>query len=62
MPRPGWFAALLLIAALAGGSQARGQAAAFPAEPFSQAELDQLLAHVALYPDELLSHVLIAAT
>ncbi|MEE4639225.1 MAG: DUF3300 domain-containing protein, partial [Wenzhouxiangella sp.] len=29
---------------------------------FSQAELDQLLAPVALYPDTVLSHVLIAAT
>ncbi|MFN6972749.1 MAG: DUF3300 domain-containing protein, partial [Rheinheimera sp.] len=29
---------------------------------FSQAELDQMLAPVALYPDTVLSHVLIAAT
>jgi hypothetical protein len=41
--------------------------AAEPAEPedvplFTQAELDQMLAPVALYPDELLSQVLMAAT
>ena len=62
MAKPGLFAALLLAAALAGGSQLRAQPVAPPFEPYSQAELDQLLAHVALYPDELLSHVLIAAT
>lgn len=37
-------------------------AAARPATPFTDAELDQLLAPVALYPDSVLSHVLIAAT
>jgi len=31
-------------------------------EGFSQAELDQMLAPIALYPDSVLSHVLIAAT
>ncbi|AKS41646.1 DUF3300 domain-containing protein [Wenzhouxiangella marina] len=31
-------------------------------EPFSQAELDAMLAPIALYPDSVLSHVLIAAT
>lgn len=62
MPKPGWIAALLLAAALAGGSQAQAQVMGANAEPYTQAELDQLLAHVALYPDELLSHVLIAAT
>ena len=29
---------------------------------FSQAELDQMLAPIALYPDTLLSHILITAT
>jgi len=33
-----------------------------PAKAFSQAELDQLLAPVALYPDSLLAHIFIAAT
>ena len=33
-----------------------------PATPFTDAELDQLLAPIALYPDTVLSHVLIAAT
>jgi len=32
------------------------------AEPYSQAELDQMLAPVALYPDALLSQVLMAST
>jgi len=36
--------------------------AAKPKKLFSQAELDQMLAPVALYPDTVLSHVLIAAT
>lgn len=31
-------------------------------EPYSQAELDQMLAPIALYPDSVLSHILIAAT
>lgn len=37
-------------------------AASRSATPFTDAELDQLLAPVALYPDSVLSHVLIAAT
>lgn len=37
-------------------------AASRAATPFTDAELDQLLAPVALYPDSVLSHVLIAAT
>lgn len=31
-------------------------------EPFSEAELEQILAPIALYPDTVLSHILIAAT
>jgi hypothetical protein len=38
------------------------QAAPRAATPFTDAELDQLLAPIALYPDSVLSHVLIAAT
>jgi hypothetical protein len=38
------------------------EAAASEPESFSQAELDQMLAPVALYPDTVLSHLLIAAT
>lgn len=37
-------------------------AAPRPATPFTDAEIDQLLAPIALYPDTVLSHVLIAAT
>jgi hypothetical protein len=47
-----WLAALLLAAP-----------AALPAaQEFTRAELDQMLAPIALYPDTVLSHVLIAAT
>jgi hypothetical protein len=35
---------------------------AAPRTPFTDAEIDQLLAPIALYPDTVLSHVLIAAT
>jgi hypothetical protein len=37
-------------------------AAPRPATPFTDAEIDQMLAPIALYPDTVLSHVLIAAT
>ncbi|QKK03341.1 MAG: DUF3300 domain-containing protein [Pseudomonadota bacterium] len=49
--------AVLLVAGLAVSNRATAE------EPlFTQAELDQMLAPVALYPDSVLSHVLIAAT
>ncbi|MCC5794276.1 MAG: DUF3300 domain-containing protein [Chromatiales bacterium] len=43
---------------------AAGRPAAAQGDPpaFTQAELEQLLAHVALYPDELLSQILMAST
>ena len=47
---------VLLALPLAAGAAAR------PATPFTDAEIDQMLAPVALYPDAVLSHVLIAAT
>src|SRR5581483_928684 len=47
-------AVLLLAAALPAGAQEQ--------RAFSQAELDQMLAPVALYPDPLLSQILMAAT
>lgn len=47
---------LLLAVPLAAGAAQR------PATPFTDAELDALLAPIALYPDTVLSHVLIAAT
>ena len=49
------FAALALAVAQ-GGAQAQ------PAYAFSQQELDQMLAPIALYPDALLSQILMAAT
>ena len=48
-------ALLLLLAALSFGAQAQPRT-------YSQAELDALLAPVALYPDSVLSQVLVAAT
>lgn len=55
------FSSLILSGLLAVGLAGSGRAAAQPAG-FSQPELDQMLAPVALYPDSVLSHVLIAAT
>ncbi len=53
---------LTTILALTVGCSATGQARAADDGYFSQAELDSMLAPVALYPDSVLSHVLIAAT
>ena len=50
------FLAVLFALPLAAGAAQR------PATPFTDAELDALLAPIALYPDTVLSHVLIAAT
>ena len=61
-------AAPLVAAALLAAPAARAQVepvyapASQPARLFSQAELDQMLAPVALYPDSLLSQLLMAAT
>ena len=51
-----WSLGLVLALPLAAAAAYR------PATPFTDAELDQLLAPIALYPDTVLSHVLIAAT
>jgi hypothetical protein len=58
-------AAALLVAVLvlAAGFPVRAQAPAPPERaPYTQDELDQLLAPIALYPDDLLAQVLMAAT
>ncbi|MGH8442534.1 MAG: DUF3300 domain-containing protein [Nevskiaceae bacterium] len=52
-----WSAGMLLALPLVSAA-----AVSRPATPFTDAELDQLLAPIALYPDAVLSHVLIAAT
>ena len=52
---------LALLAALA-LALAQGGAQAQPAHSFSQQELDQMLAPIALYPDALLAQILMAAT
>lgn len=54
--------AIILAALLALGLGSAGRASAQAPAGFSQAELDQMLAPIALYPDTVLSHVLIAAT
>lgn len=55
-----------LLAALAGAplavTPAHSQVQARAAQTYTQAELDQMLAPIALYPDALLSQVLMAAT
>ncbi len=51
---------IALLAALVFAGAAGAQSAAAPG--YSQDELDQLLAPIALYPDELLTQILIAAT
>ncbi len=55
-----WLAAFLL--ALAGAVPAVAHADVTPESLYTQAELDQMLAPIALYPDELLAQVLMAAT
>jgi hypothetical protein len=55
------FTTLVLALLLTVGCGATGQVRADD-DYFSQAELDSMLAPVALYPDSVLSHVLIAAT
>jgi hypothetical protein len=56
------FKTLLLTLTMALAGLASWPATAQEAQPYSQAELDQMLAPIALYPDTVLSHVLIAAT
>jgi hypothetical protein len=48
--------------ALCGGLQAQTRVVTTTEPVFSRAELDQMLAPIALYPDTVLSHILIAAT
>lgn len=52
----------LILSCLALASQAQTQTVSTAPPDFSRAELDQMLAPIALYPDTVLSHVLIAAT
>ena len=58
-----WSVWIPFLAAVLAGSAAMGQASATSDRPlYSQFELDQMLAPIALYPDPLLSQVLMAAT
>lgn len=52
--------ALLLVGACSGAAETEAQADSVPL--YTQAELDRMLAPIALYPDELLSQILMAAT
>ncbi|MFM7784794.1 MAG: DUF3300 domain-containing protein [Gammaproteobacteria bacterium] len=52
--------ALLLVGACSGAAETEAQAESVPL--YTQAELDRMLAPIALYPDELLSQILMAAT
>ena len=56
-----FLAALVALFATVFAAQAQAPERA-PQRPFSQAELDQMLAPIALYPDSLLSQILIAAS
>ena len=56
-----WTAVLALIIAAFTGSPARAESAA-TAQPRSSAQLEQLVAPIALYPDSLLAQVLMAST
>ncbi len=53
---------IAVLTALVTSACASVPASSSPEPWFSQAEIDQMLAPVALYPDSVLSHVLIAAT
>jgi hypothetical protein len=55
-----WFVIILLIAPAGAMAQNQGEAAQ-PAK-FKQEELDQMLAPIALYPDSLLTQILMAST
>ncbi len=59
-----WLPALLVgwALAFAGIGSAHAQGVQEPAPVFSQQELDQMLAPIALYPDALLSQILMAST
>ncbi len=60
---PRWFVVVLAVAASLATAQVPPPPAPVPEAPaFSQQELDQMLAPIALYPDELLSQILMAAT
>jgi len=54
-----WIAAMLAIASLAA---AHGSAIAQPQPAYTQPDLDRMLAPIALYPDPLLSQILMAST
>ena len=55
-----WLLVVLLVAP--SGAIAQGAQETEEAKPFKQEELDQMLAPVALYPDDLLTQLLMAST
>jgi hypothetical protein len=62
MKRPARPLAALLLALTLGMLLTAPNAAALEEEPFTEGELAQMLAPIALYPDALLSQILMAAT
>jgi len=56
-----WSVLLAALLVLPGGVFAQSPEKA-PSKPFSQEQLDQLLAPIALYPDDLLTQLLMAST
>ncbi|MEN1728839.1 MAG: DUF3300 domain-containing protein, partial [Pseudomonadota bacterium] len=57
-----WILAALAAFALNGATVQAQDAVDYEVELFTEAELDSILAPIALYPDSVLSHVLIAST
>ncbi|HLN90832.1 MAG TPA: DUF3300 domain-containing protein, partial [Patescibacteria group bacterium] len=60
-PRKLWSVLLAGLLVLPGGVLAQ-TAEKTPSKPFSREQLDQLLAPVALYPDDLLTQLMMAST
>ena len=57
-----WLIGLLLAACAVSMAQAQGAQSPAPEHYYTQQELDQMLAPIALYPDPLLTQILMAAT
>ena len=59
-PRYTFIVVSLLLATMVAAFPARAQDSG--AKPLASAEIEQLVAPIALYPDDLLSHILMAST
>jgi hypothetical protein len=56
------FIVLALLAMVLTTNHLRAERSEIEVEPFTEGELEQILAPIALYPDTVLSHILVAAT